>query len=378
MKRGLVNYNATTLKYMDASDIPNGIRNLHSSNLVVLNNAQKAALSPNGRYFAVAMNGYPYVYVFDLTLGQGVVLDSLLSAGALDCHFSPDSGLLAVGHFGTSGRFLSVYNTSTWVRDVTTPNFSNDCNYVRFDPTGSYLAISTTASPYLVILNVGSWTTVSGTPSVGSSGDLSWSSDGTKLAQGYSSSPYLRVYNVSNWSTISGTPTLSGIPSSLTFSPNGNYLAYTELTSTLRVYLTSDWSYVFGDSSVSKQQISFTSDSVYLAVVNSSSLKVYQTSDWTTNSGNDSLLSTSLGVFFGDTLLSDLSGVVSDINTNLYATSIRLYSRTSGQLIDTITSNASGQFSFTTYLQGPCYTIAICPTAQEGDFNDHILRGVLT
>lgn len=108
------------------------------------------------------------------------------------------------------------------------------CTLAKYSPNGEFLAVATSASPYLVVYQRAGTTynAISGiTTPTAAIYDMDWSPCGSFLAVGFGTSPYYIVYQRSGSSFTAATvPSLSGTPNqvrSIKFSPNGDYLAVT-------------------------------------------------------------------------------------------------------------------------------------------------------
>ena len=247
-----------------------------------------AAFSPDGSLLAIGYLNSPFLTVINTSGWSAVSGTPVLSGTCYSLSFSPSGSMLAVaGNALTSTQRVRVFDTSDWsaVLDDFDLNH-NSARAVAFSPDGVYLAIGYNSGNRLIVLNTSGWSTVTGTPSIGSYiYSIAYSPDGSLMAVASDSSPYLTVIDTSNWSVISGTPTLAGTCYCVAFSPDGGHLAAGHSRSPyLTVLDTSDWSAVSGVESpgVTVRALGFSEDGGFMALGASSAprLSVMDPADW--------------------------------------------------------------------------------------------------
>ena len=209
-----------------------------------------------------------------------------------------DSTLLAVAGNSTTKGKIAVYNTSDW-SEVTIANkppfLAKD---VHFSPNDDYLAIlsknNADATMRFRVYRTSDWSWhKSNYPFPHNSAEkVRWSHSGAYIAIVYTgASPYLRIIKVSDWSTVSFSVTLPGYALCLDWSHNDNYLAIGHVNSPyVTIIDTSDWSDSGIDltselptSITTVQGLAWNADSTYLAIGHNGAqyVTVIDTSDWT-------------------------------------------------------------------------------------------------
>jgi hypothetical protein len=198
--------------------------------------------SPDSRLLACT-GGDPYVYVYEVLesstadvttfsrLGTGYFNPPGTYSAAYDCHFSSDGKWFAIAYGGSPYVIVysisqSIYCQFTKITDVATVNIPDGpAKSVKYSPNCEYLALGLANSSYIALYTVNSSTGAitklneddtavvsalpSGQPYFGS---IDWSPDSTHLAYGHETTPFETIYRrvggvFTKQSNISPTPT---------------------------------------------------------------------------------------------------------------------------------------------------------------------------
>jgi WD40 repeat protein len=345
--------------------------------------ANGLAISPNGRYLAVAHATTPFMTVYDTQTWLKVTLaGGNPPTTGQRVAFSPDSSLLAVGT-SSSATSLDVYDTSTWQKVSFTPGIGGTVQRVAFSPDGTKLAVAQNVSPYVRVFDTSAWTVVTDCPEVtATANSVFWNPDGSRLYVLWSST--LNYFATADWTyneLALGFPATAFVA---VMSPDGTKVAIGGNSTTspwnrLFVFNVSDWSHIVrggGDPPGSVFGIAFSPGGEYLVTAGATSpyINVFNTSDWSkrtlvssapTAQGNDVTFapSTMTKVITG-TVLNDV-GVPS-------ARTVRLHRRVSGS-VALSTESTGGDFSFKTMTTGG-YQVVCLDDAAGDTFNDLIYR----
>ncbi len=206
----------------------------------------------------------------------------------------PSGSYMAIAH--TTSPYVTIYNRSDWSKlqnPATLP--TGDAKNVAFSPNGAYLAVTYTASPYLTVYNTSDWSTVTLGSAVTSSADaIAWSPNGSYLAIGMSAAPRIKVYDTSTWNNLANPSTLPGAaPTAMAFTIDNTRLLVGWGGTTFFYILdttTSPWSKITNPSTMppgTSRGVAVSPDGSKAAVtINGASniikLIVYSTADWST------------------------------------------------------------------------------------------------
>ena len=277
-------------------------------------------------FYAVCYQATPYISIGSLSKKLLLANPAVLPAGAAyGCAFSPDGTKLAVAHGGSP--FITVYNTSDWSK-IANPAVlpASTANGCAFSPDGTKLAVAHTISPFITVYNTSDWSKIAN-PAVlpaGAANGCAFSPDGTKLAVAHGGSPFITVYNTSDWSKIANPAVLPASTAyGCAFSPDGTKLAVAHAGSPfITVYNTSD----------------LVLDSALMAQMRS------------TGGG--------LAVAFTQAGGLQLRGEVRDIDGYVASRKVRVYERSSGDLVAETTSSAvNGAYDVMVYEGNVAYDV---------------------
>lgn len=223
--------------------------NLNTSTVGVPGNANAVAFSPDGKYFAVAHNGTPYltVYSFDpdnYLVGNAITPTSTCGATGVAVEFHPSGNWLAMSCANSSVTLYpftsKAFNATSGVLGVpVTSATTGAVNGFSFSPTGRYIAIAHSGSPYVTVYTFNTSTAAFTNPKIPASTpastgrDVTWHPTEEFVAVAHSASPFGTVYVFNSSTPAFGSKvTLSALPNgtslaySVRFHPNGKYLAF--------------------------------------------------------------------------------------------------------------------------------------------------------
>ena len=177
--------------------------------------------------------------------------------------------------------------------------------------------------------------------------------------------PYIHIVNSAKRRRLPNPSTLpTGTGNGCSFSPDGSLLAVTYGTSPyITIYNTSNWSKVTNPSVLppsTSYGCSFSPDGSLLAVTHAGSpyITIYNTSDWSTIS--DIVLATydCRGVAFVQSGKLVLRGEVRDIDGYVASRKVRVYERSTGDLVAETTSSAvDGKYEASVYEGDVAYDV---------------------
>jgi hypothetical protein len=165
-----------------------------------------------------------------------------LIANTNDTEFSPDGTHIAFGI--SASPFMEIWKqgTNKVYTKLTAPfdtapaatvSGGSGNDLVKYSPSGQYLAVAQSASPYLLVYKKtgDSYAKLTlGTLPAGPVNAIAWSADETQLAVAHNTSPFITIYNRSG-DTFTKRTNPSSLPSASTganavaFSPDGTLLA---------------------------------------------------------------------------------------------------------------------------------------------------------
>lgn len=345
-------------------------------------------VSPNGQYLAFVTQIGPYPTVYDTSTWAQVALSTVSSGTGVDCRFSPNGAYLAVTY--TASPYLRVYDTSTWTAVTLSSGLPNEpIGVVGWSPNSAMLAVTnTTTSPYVTIYNTSDWSKVSFTAG-GTSQCAAFSPDGARLFLGTpgDTSGTVRVYNTADWSlTTIGLTSMSGPTNDVCYSPDGTLIAIAHKNGTqLSVYDVTGATWVKKTLSVNptseSRGVSFSPDGALLAVsmLPSPYVRIYRTSDWGVETlTGDSFTQTAYRLRFSSTdfarYIGNATVPILDADGNPLATSVRAYARSTGALIASTTSDASGLYSLGPVLSDLEFQVVFNAPSAGTLYNDAIHR----
>ena len=223
------------------------------------------------------------------------------------------------------------------------------------------------ASPYIHIVNAAKRRRLpnpSALPSSNGNG-CSFSPDGSLLAVAHQTSPYITIYNTSDWSKLPNPSQLpTGTGNGCSFSPDGSLLAVAHQTSPfITIYNTSDWSKLPNSSALPSNTgngCSFSPDGSLLAVAHGTSpfITIYNTSDWSAAQDMIHAAGDCRSVAFVQSDGLVLRGEVRDIDGYVASRKVRVYERSTGDLVAETTSSAvDGSYEVAVYEGDVAYDV---------------------
>lgn len=192
------------------------IIDLEGSSFVEFSNGnvspQDLDFSPNGLNLAVvgsASSGQPGLNIYENTGGNNWSLvpgTPTLPATGFACKWSNNGQRLAIAH-GTSG--LTILDTSDYSVLPGVPNFASTGISCAWNSNDSRLVVASTDAKGIRVLNMDTLSFIT-TPSIGTSNARSciYTPDDNNIYIGLANSPYLRVLETAGMTTVSGTPSL--------------------------------------------------------------------------------------------------------------------------------------------------------------------------
>lgn len=319
-------------------------------------NCNKVVFSPDSAMLVIAHAASPYLSVLETTNWTPVNVGSTAFMGAaLCCKFSPDGSLLAIGH--TNSPRFTVYETATWTNlTINGAMPGSAVQSVAFSPDGTKLAISFLTAPFFQVYDVTSGFSSITTPTtdvLSASRACTFSPDGALLALGSSTAPFLVVYNTVDWSKVTIPVPPTSTTYALSFSPNGALLAVGSTSSPrLSVYETSAWAKltIAGTQPIGQvNDLVFYDGGAYLAAAfngSSDSIARYNTTTWARlTSISPSFGNSANGCAFSpNAITKEVQGVIRDDTHTPVQRTVRLYRRSTGALLASVTSGADGSF----------------------------------
>lgn len=188
--------------------------------------ANDVAFNAAGTRMAIALSASPWVRVIETTGWTDVTAPA--PGKATRCvAWSPDGTKLACG-FDSSSPDVAMYNTTTMaaISGVPTSGMAPAIRDMQFSPSGAYLAIIGSSTPYIAVMDVVGLTVLSNPASLPPSGPdlrptlVSWRNNSQKVTLVHSLTPFF-----SNYSLSGGVLTKDANPSSLP-SNTGRAVAY--------------------------------------------------------------------------------------------------------------------------------------------------------
>jgi hypothetical protein len=247
-------------------------------------------------------NGLQALFVSDVTGDVSTIRD--IPGSGHGVAISPNGRWLAV--LSTSSPYLTVIDTQDWTTVPGISGVNSGYGDVTFSPNGQWLAVAHRNSPNLAIINTSDWSVVTGTPAIPNDANgVTFSSDSSLLAVGHNGAPYLTVINTSDWSVMSGTPALPDTGRAAAFSPGDQFLAVAHIDPPyLTVINTSDWSVVEGTPVLESNahSTSFSESGAYLAVGHDggNGLTILDTSNWSVIPNTPNIGLAAYGLAFAD------------------------------------------------------------------------------
>jgi WD40 repeat protein len=212
------------------------------------NSAQAVSYSNNGRYLVVAHQSSPYVTAYvrsgnSLTALSSSAFDILPSGTVYSIAFTQDDQYLALGAFSATSGINNLYvykvqgDTFTKIADPSSLPAGNNVQGLSWSPDGTYLAVGTNSSDFLVVYKRSGDTlsalTLASLPSTPVR-SIKFSPDGAYLAVGHNTNPYVTMYKrsgdtftpLANPFSTSATGQVWGVD----FSRDGTYFAAAHTT----------------------------------------------------------------------------------------------------------------------------------------------------
>jgi WD40 repeat protein len=161
------------------------------------------------------------------------------SKGIYSLDFSPDSTVLASGSYDTT---TELWNTKTWQAQGDLINCGAEVRWVRYSPSGEYLAIATSKNIQIWIPGKSSQCIVKFKGHSAWNISLAWTPDGRRLISGGSDrDPTIRIWDSSTWIQV-GEPWEGHTENvnMIALNPTGTLLASASADNQVRLWRLSD------------------------------------------------------------------------------------------------------------------------------------------
>ena len=298
--------------YLAVRDMQTGL-NLSLSGWTYTAGGSRVAISPDGTKLAIARSSSPRLIVLNLSSGGAAFTIGTLPSYSLSClAWSPDSTKLLVGNSNTLEAFgLRIYNAADW-------SFSN----------------VTTSTPTVI--------------------SVAWKPDGTQFAAGYSSGTTVRVFNAADFTepTIPVQPAFA--VNHLAWSPDAAFIACGGLGAQITVLNASTYAVAANvtpaTSGIRDMKWKPGTGKLYCVYdTGATRVTAIDSADWSQSTPAGATTTHALrGIVFSNTdmrrITTGTAQILNDAGSPAAGRIVRMYDRTSGALIMSKTTDASGQF----------------------------------
>lgn len=317
------------------------------------------SLNEDGSILAVSINTSPHV-VFYNTSNFNLVTKALdIPTNVSACHFSPDGSLFVVT--STTAPFITIYNTSDWSK-LPTPSVTmgglqeGSC----FSPDGAFFVVGSSSAPYVLIYDTSTWTPITvGSLPTSRCYACVFNNSGSLLVVLSQYGSVVNIYNTSDWSKLADLAVKPvGTTNSVAFNPDDSLMSVAQLGSPgLSIYETTLWGKIAGPSKIPPggqgRRVAFNQDGSLLALGTSARPYgiIYNTADWSENSMFlDMTYGTTDALMFFSPKIVKISGEVRDMDGYVASRTVRVYERSSGDLVGSaISSPVDGTYDVSLY-----------------------------